>query len=206
MKKQILILLLMVLSLSCTDERNTQQQAENLEETPEVLNENMTDISLSYGKRRGKDIIQQLFDEALSKDEKLRSINSRIAEIDEIKADSLKSFNKYIRNNQNYWGSLKQYADQLNDTTLQAEVKNFIEALESKYDKKTSPLDSVAKLLDAREKSLRDQEILMKIVVTAPMMKTYQQNEFPDINTMTSVQKSMDTLINDLKPYTQIKE
>lgn len=200
MKKRILILLLVV--LSCSGERNTKQQAGNLEETPEVLN----DLSLSYSKRRGKDIIQQLFDEALSKNEKLRSINSRITEIDEIKADSLENFNNYIRNNQNYWGSLNQYADQLNDTTLRAELKNFIEALKNKYDKNTSPLDSVAKLIDAREKFLRDQEILMKILVTAPMMKTYQQNEFPDINTMTSVQKSMDTLINDMKPYTQIVE
>lgn len=204
MKKRILILLLVV--LSCSGERNTKQQAGNLEETPEVLNDNKTDLSLSYNKRRGKDIIQQLFDEALSKNEKLRSINSRITEIDEIKADSLENFNNYIRNNQNYWGSLNQYADQLNDTTLRAELKNFIEALKNKYDKNTSPLDSVAKLIDAREKFLRDQEILMKILVTAPMMKTYQQNEFPDINTMTSVQKSMDTLINDMKPYTQIVE
>ena len=206
MKKQILILLLMVLSLSCSDERTTKQQADNLAETPEVLNEDKTDLSLSYSKRRGKDIIQQLFDEALSKDEKLRSVNSKIIEINEIKADSLKNFNTYIQNNQNYWSSLNQYVGQLNDTTLRAELKNFIEALESRYDKKIAPLDSVAKLIDTREKSLRDQEILMKIVVTAPMMKNYQQTELPDIHAMTSVQKGLDTLINDIRPYSQIKK
>lgn len=207
MNNQIVILLFMFLSFSCSKDRSTNNEPNNLEETPEVLEENKGDLNLSsYSKRAKKDIIQQLYDEAVDKDEQLKSLNSRISEISDLKKDSLKDFETYIRNNQNYWNSIDGYASQLSDTTLRDELKNLIEVLEKKHASKMSPLNSIVKQIEVAEQSLRDQEILMKILVTEPMMSNYQRNEFPDINTLKSVKSSLDTLINDVKPYAQIRK
>ena len=65
MNKQILILLLSFLIISCSNDRNSTPQQNNIEQTPEVLNEDKKlDIS-SYSKRYDSDIIKKLFDEAV---------------------------------------------------------------------------------------------------------------------------------------------
>jgi len=207
MNKSTLAFLILFVAFSCTEERNKNQQANILEETPKVLDDDKSDVKLSsYSRRMNKDIIQQLFDEALDKDEKLRSINSRISKIQNTKTDSLEEYQTYIRNNQIYWKSLKQYASQLNDTTAREELKDMIETLENLYTSEISSLDSLEKQIVKREQKLEDQEILMKIFITHPMMSNYQRNEFPDINTLKSVNEMYDTLIRDIETYTEIKK
>jgi hypothetical protein len=152
------------------------------------------------------DIVQQLFEEAMSKDEKLNSINSRIASITEIKKDSLESYNTYIRNNNNYWLSVRSYASQLSDTLLREELKVLIDGIEKKYQQKLTPLNTTITQIEDRQRTLRDQEILMKILVTEPMMNNYQRNEYPNIKKLEAVKKSYDTLIKDVKTYTKINK
>ena len=207
MNKLTLAFLILIFTFSCKSVSDKKQQENILEETPKVLDDNKSDVNLSsYSKRMNKDIIQQLFDEALEKDEKLQSINSRISKIQSIKTDSLEEYQTYIRNNQLYWNSLKQYASQLNDTTARDELKGMIETLEKKYNHEISHLDSIEKQIEKRDQKLEDQEILMKIFITHPMMSNYQRNEFPEINTLKSIRNMYDTLIRDTEEYSTIKK
>lgn len=207
MKKQTLFLLAAVLIFSCSNEKKLDQQANTLEKTPEVLENKKSDIDFtSYNKRMYSDIIDQLFQEATSKDEQLKSIVSRIVEIEDIKRDSLEQYQKYINNNKNYWNSLNQYANQLSDTVIRNELRAMIEILEDKYATKVSPLTSLSQQIENSKRILKDQVILMKIFVTEPMMSTYQRNEYPDINTLNSVKSSFDSLSKDVKPYTEIRK
>ena len=82
----------------------------------------------------------------------------------------------------------------------------MIDILEKKFAKRISPLTSISQQIDSSEQILKDQVILMKILVTEPMMSTYQRNEYPDINTLNSVNSSFDSLNNDVKPYTVIRK
>jgi uncharacterized coiled-coil DUF342 family protein len=207
MKKQILFLFVSALAFSCSNKENLNQQANNLEETPEVLDNNKSDLDFSsYNKRMYSNIIDQLFQEAIGKNEDLKSIVSRIDEIRDVKKDSLEQYQKYVENNQNYWNSLNQYANQLSDTVMRDELKVMIDILEKKFAKRISPLTSISQQIDSSEQILKDQVILMKILVTEPMMSTYQRNEYPDINTLNSVNSSFDSLNNDVKPYTVIRK
>jgi len=199
---------MLLIASSCSNERDPNQEVKALNETPEVLNnESGLNLSSRYGKRLYKsDIIQQLFEEALTKDETLRSINKRISETDNLQRDSLEAFEIYTRNNENYWRSLGQYANMLNDTILRDELKIVIDSLHSKYLMKLSPIDSLVSQIESNKKLIRDQEVLMKMLVTIPMIRNYQYNELPDSNRLKSVKQRFDTLIMDMRPYTKIRD
>lgn len=205
MNKQILLILLVCLSVACSENGRPTEELNQQEQTPEVLGDDKSKVDLSsYSKRTGNDIIQQLFEEAVSKDEQLKSITARIKKFAEQKTDSLKEYQAYMRNNQSYWSALSKYANQLSDSTLKEDLNILIEALKKKHSGKVSPLTSLAAQLESRERTLRDQEIIMKIIVTESMMTNYQRNEYPNIKPMESVKQKIDSLIEDIKPYATI--
>lgn len=207
MKKQFFLLLLISLSVACSNERSTTEKPNQQEQTPEVFENEKSKVDFtSYSTRNGYDIIQQLFDEAVSKDEQLKSIATRIDKIGVQKTDSLEEYQTYIRNNQKYWNTLSGYANLLGDSVLKKELNNHIEVLKDKHNNKLSPLSSLAAQIESRERTLKDQEILMKIIVTEPMMNNYQRNEYPKIETLEALKLKYDSLIDDVKPYAKIRE
>jgi len=206
MNKEILILLLSFLIISCSNDRNSTPQQNNIEQTPEALNEDRKlDIS-SYRKRYDSDIIKKLFDEAVENNDSLKSLTSNLEKAKEFKSDSLESYQTYKRNNLTYWNALTRYSNQISDSTLKNELIVIIESLKDKHSKRTAPLDELASRIDSTEQALGDLEILMKIVVTEPMMGNYQRNEYPDIKTLEAVKEVLDSSITQIKPYTKIQK
>lgn len=197
-----IILIITVLFTSCSNEEN---KVVNENETPETLIESNNNYSLSSYGRRGN-IIHQLFNEALEKDQKLKRVYSSISTCEEIIQDSIADYNEYSRINKNYWNDLEQYSNQLNDTILKEQMKSVIQVLKDKHYTRTSSIDSIHKQIEFNEKLLEDQVIVMKILVTNPMMSNYQSNELPDRKPLESINMGLDSLINNLKPYTKIEK
>jgi hypothetical protein len=207
MYKSIILILSLSFALACSNDQNVANHIEIEEQTPEVLAGDESDIkSSSFRIRSNYDIVEQLFEEAMNKDENLMSLNKRIEEVEDLKADSLEAYRDYIQKNQNYWHSLSSYANQLSDSTLKRDLNVLISTLKEKHDKKVLPLNSVVAQIDSNKRVLRDYEILMKIIVTEPMMSNYQRNEYPKMQTLKSVKNAYDSLIIDVKPFAQIKK
>jgi hypothetical protein len=206
MKKNILFTIIGLSIISCTNDKGTAEQQIPNEQTPEVLNdERKLDIS-SYSKRYGTDIIQELFGEAVKNDKALKSVTSKLEQVKELKSDSLEAYQTYMRYNQNYWNALTQHSNQLGDSTLKIELLNLIATLKDKQTNRTSSLDKLVVEIDSTERTLNDLEVLMKIMVTIPMMYNYQRNELPNIQTLESVKQALDSSINTVKPYTEFQK
>lgn len=157
MNKQILIFLLVTLFVACSKKRDETKDTIQQVQTPEVLNNEKSNVDInSYSKRASYDIVQQLFDEAIGKDEKLKSISMRIEKIQYQKLDSLAEYQTYMRNNQNYWNALSRYSSQLSDSTLKKELNNLIDALKDKHNKKVAPLTNLAGQIETSERTLKD--------------------------------------------------
>ena len=206
MNKQILILLLAFLIFSCSNDRNSTPQQNNVDQTPEALNEDKKLDIPSFSIRYDSDIIKKLFDEAVENNESLKSLTSNLAKAKEFKSDSLESYQTYKRNNLTYWNALTRYSNQISDSTLKNELIVIIESLKDKHSKRTAPLDELASRINSTEQALGDLEILMKIAVTEPMMGNYQRNEYPDIKTLEVVKEVLDGSITQIKPYTKIQK
>ena len=204
--KLISVLLICTLFLiSCSDKNNPKGEAEAQNKTPEVLDNSKADDEIgSFSKRISDDILQQLFEEAINKDTKLKDITTRIDGINQTKSDSLKDYNTYIQNYNEYWSSVNIYINQISDSTLKGEMRNAFNILESNYKKSIAQHTISYDKINVKATILNDQEILMKLLITEPMMKNYQHNKLPDIKRLNRIIVTYDTLINETKPFIKI--
>lgn len=52
----------------------------------------------------------------------------------------------------------------------------------------------------------KDQFILMKILVTQPMIEIFMDNEIPDLNSMKNIRNEFDKLIKDIEAFNKTQE
>jgi hypothetical protein len=193
----------MISSCSNNNRQNEDQIVQN--QTPKVLDDSKLETP-SYSKRNSPDIILELFNEAISKDSELKSLNDKINEIDRIKIDSLNPYRDYIQTNDTYWASVYNYLSQLSDSTLKRDFKEAFRKMEAKYKSMISNHNYVVNKIDSKTVTLNDYEILMKLAITAPMMNNYQINEKPDLKSLNNLVNLYDTLIIKTRSYTVIEE
>ncbi|MEQ8573584.1 MAG: hypothetical protein RIB63_05950, partial [Fulvivirga sp.] len=115
-------------------------------------------------------------------------------------------YRKYNGINQEYWNSINIYIASINDSTTQNELKTIITDFKIKYKSRIAPLSILDTQITKRELLLRDQQTLMKIFVTLPMILNYQENELPEIAPLNKVKTLYDTLIERAEPYTKLEK
>jgi len=191
-----------VIIYSCSDNRTKREPETIQNQTPEVLDDSKTDVS-SISKRYSSDIVQDLFNEAVSKDENLSKLTDRIHGISDIKADSLKPYKEYFQNNNAYWSSANRYISMISDSILKNDLKEIFKNLESKYKTSISKHNYLIDQIDEKQRILNDYEILMKLSITVPMISSYQKNELPDLKTLNNLINIYDTLINETKDHSK---
>lgn len=204
MNKHLLILAFAFSLFSCNNDEQVPVNQDTTEQTPEALVEDKSLEISSFDGRFSSNIIEELFEEALEKDQKLQSVIANLNQAQEMKPDSLAAYHLYKRNMQDYWSALHRYALRLSDSTTREQLTSFIKALESKQNQRLSPLDSLVSKIDSSEQSLADMQILMKILVTEPMMNNYFRNEYPSAKSIESVIEAYDQSAQEMEPYTKI--
>jgi hypothetical protein len=209
MKNLLLFTILIgtMITASCSNnKKRIADESEIQNPTPEVLDNNRDLKAASISRSYRADIIQELYQEAINKNDKLKKLSNRINEIDGIKADSLELYNKFIQTNRNYYATADDYINQLSDSTIKNELKEIFKIIENKYKVRVSKIVSAVEKIDSKTKFLNDQVILMKLLITEPMISNYQINESPNIETINNLGKIYDSLIKDVKPYTLINK
>ncbi len=207
MKITKILVLVSILLLGCSDDKKKESDIDNLNETPEVLNDTKSEVSFSRSKRYNQNIIEELYEEALTKKEKLETLNNLIEEItSDSLSDKTSNYLNYININNRYWNTAKSYANKLNDSIKKIEILAVIDKLEKSYHERIAnheiKMDSIADL----KTNLSDQLILMKLFVTEPMIYNYQSNELPDIDELKSIIKDYQKAIENSKEYSKIRK
>lgn len=203
MKTHILFSAALVLILvACKRESKTQtMQAQAALETPEVLNENSSfDVAKSYP-RYNKDIVQKLYQEALEKNEQLQQLDDQIAAIFEKSGDAVSEFHDYTNVSQEYWQTADRYINSISDTALRAKTAALFKSLAADYNASLKDHNEKIASITVRKASLQDQLYLLKLFVTQPMIKTFQENEKPDLDQLQQILKDYDSLINETKTF-----
>lgn len=210
MYKFLATIIIISVCFSCNENKLSNDQGidntEKPDETPDILSDDKNTISIASYKRNGDDIIQRLFNEALEKDQRLKSLTLRIENVEQFKNDSLENYQDYITNNEAFFRTLERYATQIQDSIMRNELNAMIKIVELKYEKSIAKHKSISELIKKRESDLTDQVIAMKILVTEPMMANYMRNELPELKKIEAIVEVYDSLIKDVKPYTSIKK
>lgn len=203
-KLNMLCWILILVMCSCAHNKDKKEEPAIQNQTPEVLDQADAASKLaSISKRYSNDIIQELFDEAINKDPELKSLVENIDKTGKSTIDSLQQYNTYIQNNNSYWSAANDYISQISDSTTKKLMKDAFRNLKANHDNLISQHKVLNENITKSEVTLNDHLILMKLLVTEPMMLNYQRNELPDIKKMKGVLNMYDTLINRTESYTK---
>lgn len=214
---QLIIIVCCVFVVSCNWRKAEPVEPENFETaTPEVLIEEekeeksnrSIDISsytleLPADIEIEVDIIEELYKEALRKNEELKALNDRILEIAEAKSDTLNLLEKYNRTNKNYWSDVKSHLNKIEDEALKTSTEKAFAELEKVYNQKIVPHGNKKVTIEQRAKVLEDKFIVMKLMITQAMMNNYQNNELLNIQSMEKLIEEYDILIKDVQAISQ---
>lgn len=204
MKNSFAIAFLLSFSLACSQQQHDAKKVPTAEATPQTLSPKKANLDLNnYSKRSSYNIIDELFAEAIENDPQLLSLVNRIDLIGNERQDSLASYYNYMSNNQNYWRSLSGYIGLLSDSTLREEMQKLMQGLEKQQIERTNSLDSLENQIALSEKVVRDQKILMTIMVTQTMMHNYQVNELPSLAPLKGIKEKCEALTEESKTYTK---
>ena len=127
-------------------------------------------------------------------------VNETIS-ISHLKTDSLKKYNRYIWNNQEYLSYVDKYLSKIKDTTVRKELGSFFENFKNRYKTKISSHQVLREKLNQLTQKLNDQKIIMKLLITHSIINNYQDNEIPEKARIKSVIARYDTLLKALKNY-----
>lgn len=152
------------------------------DQTPEVLQTDKSSVDLtsfesSYSYR--KSLIDKLFEEAQEKNIGLKNYLTEVEAFRTKETKVLNPINSYLDNNEQYWTEAKALVSGISDSTLAKDVLASIDEWKSQYEKSIAQLRGLKTDLKNGDLALSDQQVLMKILVTAAMMQTYNANEHP---------------------------
>lgn len=203
--KQMIPILVMLFLTSCLyNSSDSSTKVEDIIEAESKVIESGSDIvSGSFSRNKG-DMIRRLYEEALEKDADLKQLDDEMREMDGIAADSLVDYRKYVRTNSSYWSAVNRRINLLQDSLLQKKTKVIFDGLQKKYLDNLVHHQNKETVYLEQKRILNDQLVLMELFVTAKMMRAYQNNQRPRIETFEAVIKKYKKLLVESQKYTKL--
>lgn len=172
-KKFLLSVILIPVIFSCN---NSPLENNNKQETPKALEDKSSSYEL-VSKRGYEDLIENLYNELLTKDNDLKRFDKMISELDQTKNDSTAAFDKFNQKNLAYYASATTHLSYITDSLLKKKIQTLIESSKSKYTSFTSQHFQLIKIIEEKELSINDIHNVLKIVQTLPMIEKYQKDK-----------------------------
>ncbi len=201
-----LIVTLMIFFASACQSKTEAPLAENIEQqTPTVLLQKDEGLSASriktWSKRGYKSIIENLFGEALENNEDLRNYVDAVQQVQNTWGDSAKAIHSFMHTNSDYFRDANRLVNLLSDSILKKETKKYFTAVKNEYDKTVKQDSVLLQTINKKDVNLTDQNTLIKLFVTAKMIKQYQENEHPSKAPLHAVIKQYDSLITQANNF-----
>lgn len=194
-------LLITFLFVSCSD-----GVKEEVAPVPDALDNKVSIPLPSRMYKSSYNIVDELFKEAIDKDENLKQLHIEIENTYEYQNDNTEEFDAFISNNSSYLKSIKQLSNQITDSLLKKNLNSWIENFEANQNTQLENLNLIGEQVNQHRSNLKDLEIILKIVVTEPIMESYLENNKPDISKLESVIKRLEQTSEKVKSKATLAE
>ena len=192
MKRIVIVTILYSLLLAACKQRD---DLESNPATPESLQEkSSTEISFNKS-RMGEGLVESLYAELLENNQELSELEKTIKSLDKQKQDSLNPFNKFDQKNTSYYTSTERYIGNIRDTLLRIKIKAIIDNSLNTYNRRIAANRNLISILDAKDKTLGDLHIVLKLVKTLPLLEKYQAENAPSVKPIENVIRHFDKAI-----------
>lgn len=175
MKHIFFVAIVLLSTLSCNNHRTEDKPKQDV---PKALDDKKSSLEI-ISKRGGENIVESLYDELLTKNAELKSLEERIDALNESQADSTEKFNNFDNKNQSYYTSANNHIENINDSALKTRIKNIIAASVVKYNSSISKQKELLQIINAKSNSISDLHTALKIVKTLPLIEQYQKSNLP---------------------------
>lgn len=166
---------------ACNNSDNPKEQP--AQQIPEALQDNKSSY-VEIRKGRGTNLLEELYDELVEKDERLKALEHGIDLLESSKADSTESINNFINKNDGYYKQADLYAVNLKDSALKQKIKALIEESSAGYRSSIAAHKDLLAKIDLTDADIDDLHTALKVVKTLPVMEKYNKNNLPSVKTL----------------------
>ena len=180
MKPFLLVIAAFAIVLSSCNNQPADSKQE--EAVPKALQNDGEISGIISSKRLGYgSLIEELYDDAVSKNSELEKLEKELSAFNDIKGDSLKDVEKYKARSLDFYSSGKNLSETIADSTLKKKLAAIIDASDKRYQTKTGNLNNLVKLMEQNEVSITDYHTMLKLMVTIPIIERYQDQQLQEV-------------------------
>ncbi len=158
-----------------------RQQANNTitkPETPQALQDGNSELK-SFT-RSSNDLTEELYQELVDKTPALKKLEEDINALQPKQSVVEETYNKYVGKSSMYYANASTKASTIKDSLLKRKIINLITNSNNQYINKTKNLTSLLHHISGNTSSLVDHHLVLKIVLTLPLIEKYQNDNPPD--------------------------
>lgn len=194
------LLALILIACGAGQNRNESDVAETTD-VADVLEGESSDYSINLLKsgRHYENLVDKLYKELLSDSEDLKKLEKSIDETNNKASELRGDFFEYDKKSESYYSSALHYTSSISDTLLKQEIVKVIEAHNESYKRKTSQLNNLLENIHGKEISLKDHHIILKLMMTLPMIENYQDVKKPSQDDLKDLIKALEKVIDQTK-------
>lgn len=146
-----------------------------------------------------KDIVDELYDQAVKQNDNLQSIEDGIDKFYKKKADAMEKYNSFTSYNSRYYSDARAKAASISDSVSKRKANEIISRSETAYYSSLTEWQTTIASLNKNEKELNDLRTLLKISVTEPMIKKYQEGNMPDNSKLKEANNDLQNIISRIR-------
>lgn len=150
-----------------------------------------------------KDIVDELYDQAVKQSESLEAIEESIEKFYKKKQESLEKYNSYTSYNSRYYSDARARAVSITDATTRQKAIDRINSSESRYKASMAGWDTQMASLNAGEKELKDLHALLKIMTSEQLISKYQSGNIPDNSKLKDANNDLQFVIEKIRAITR---
>ncbi|MBL0098507.1 MAG: hypothetical protein IPP46_20030 [Bacteroidetes bacterium] len=192
------VLLIVMLTVSC-DNGKTENNPSVTHNTPKALKEDKLDIK-SYS--RSGDLTEELYQELVDKTPALEQLEEDLYAIKQKPNALSNTFYNYDSKSTGYYSSANYKSNSISDSLLRMKINKLIATSSKHYSAKTADLNALLKEIAKNAVTLNDQHLVMKIVLTLPLIEKYQDEHKPDKSDFIDVKGQQEHLIERVDSIT----
>jgi len=178
--KIIISALIFLTVISCNNSRTTNNQNQD---TPKALDENKS-VSELVSSRSYDDLVENLYDELVSKTSDLKRLENNINDLNTSERDSTEAFQKFNGKNKSYYNAADHHIEGITDSLIRDKMKSVIAGSLNKYNSLIAKHNDLLKTIQEKDITIADLHTVLKISVTLPLIEKFQSVNAPSTKSL----------------------
>jgi len=172
--------------------------------TPEALQDNKTSrVDIKSYRSAGNNLVEDLYDEAASKNITLKQLEEQIKAVDDSRTDSVAQFENYNDKSEQYYSSANDHMKLIKASLLRQKIKTIITSSLSKYQSSIAAHKNLLKQIAVKNERLEDLHVALKIITSLQMMEEFQTYNLPSTKSLASLSRKLDIVNTRLDTVTR---